>query len=303
MGNSLFRLKDRISDAVSNFFYPRDEYPDEEMQERRPRETRERQVNAPRPDQGVNRPAYQDQYRSQESWDMPLGSQYAAQAPVQGGAGWQPGPAAQQPSGTQEKQDGNLVYFPGAEEARMPREGENSVRVISVRAVTDCYSAITQLRQQDAVILVMDNVADPAEMRHFVDMLSGACYSLRATITKLSRHGVYLLCPGSMKVYVDRLTNQINSPSRQVPQNRYDAYMQQGYSQNAGYAPQGYAAQEAGYAPQGYAQQGRAQPPYAPPAQEMYYARGAAQDAETVPTSRQDYANGYYPDHPGREAL
>ena len=188
----------------------------------------------------------------QRAWQRPQNNAY--QAP-QGGAYQQAQqPAAQTPQGGANspqptnpyqntnpyqpaqnaplQENGNLVFFPGAEN-RM--EESFSARVISARGVGDCYSAITQLRQGDMVVLVMDHISDPAEMRHYVDMLSGACYSLRATITKLSRHGAYLICPNRVRVYVDSSTNQLNSASRQPQRPLQNPYGQSRTNASMGY--------------------------------------------------------------------
>ena len=178
----------------------------------------------------------------------------------------------------------NVVYFPGAE---TPKEEAFSARVISARSVSECYSAITQLRQGDIVILVMDHITDPAEMRHYVDMLSGACYSLRATITKLSRHGAYLISPNKVRVFVDATTSQLNSAARQ-PQRP----LQNPYGQSRANASMTYGDP--------YQNNMNPQQRYANGVN--YVGRQAAPDAQAIATELQPYANGYMPDAPLQEA-
>ncbi|MBQ8135827.1 MAG: cell division protein SepF [Clostridia bacterium] len=190
----------------------------------------------------------------------------------------------------------NVVYFPGTE---AQREEAFSARVISARSVSECYSAITQLRQGDIVILVMDHITDPAEMRHYVDMLSGACYSLRATITKLSRHGAYLISPSKVRVFVDATTSQLNSAARQ-PQRP----LQNPYGQSRANASMSYAD------PYQNSYQNNSQNNYqAGMNQQQRYANGisyvgrqAAPEAQAIATELQPYANGYMPDGPLQEA-
>lgn len=85
-----------------------------------------------------------------------------------------------------------------------------ATRVVCVRSMADCRRTITLLRMGDAVLVTMETVKDPAELRRLVDMLSGASYSLNASITKVSRFGVYLLAPAAMPVFTDQMINQMN---------------------------------------------------------------------------------------------
>ena len=164
--------------------------------------------------------------------------------------------------------------------------------------MSDCRSAITLLRNGDAVIIVMENITNPGDMRRLVDTLSGACYSLTATITKVSRYGVYLLAPQSLAVFADQATNQMNAgPAQAQPQN---------------YQANPYAAQRPAYAsplqpaqqPQPYAQQ-----PYGGQQQEFtqrtatpeaaaqeFYQRPLRQDAAIPSFSNRPAGVGYMPD-------
>lgn len=93
-----------------------------------------------------------------------------------------------------------------------------SMRVMSVHSVQDCRVAISLLRGGDAVLLTMEGVTDGGEMRRFVDTLSGACFSLTATITKVSRYGCYLLAPSAFNVFCDGVISRMNTPPRpQMP--------------------------------------------------------------------------------------
>ncbi len=324
LSDSILRVKDKVSSAVSNFFYPRDEYPRDDRtaarHERRARNTRDT-GDAGRTQAGseydpYNEPA--EELRGQGDWTAPQvreSSPYqntnpyqapqpqaagyqqpqmqntgAFQAPQQQGAGGyqQPPQNAGFQQGVPQGQDGNILFFPNAGQA--PAR-ETAARVITARGVSDCYSAITQLRLGDMVILVMDGINDPAEMRHYVDMLSGACYSLRATITKLSRHGAYLICPSQIRVYVDAATNQLNSGARQPQRPLQNPYGQVRYAQGTDPYAQAPAGAPAGYdgmgAAQAVNQNGR-----------DYYGRSAMPDARGTADRLQPYANGYMPDSP-----
>ncbi len=321
-GDTFHRLSDRVRDSVGNFLYPRDEYQDAQEPPRR----------QARPAAGMEAPVPQTPQVTAPEFDFPQTENPAQVPPASGGfrQGYVP-PASQEQPVTPD----NLVYLPGVEQEK-PHESESVVRVISVRSVSDCYSAITQLRLGDMVVLVMDQVGDTVQMRHYVDMLSGACYSLRATITKLSRHGSYLVCPQSCRVYVDAVTSQLNAPSRQMPRpNPFTQTQGMGtnpYTQAPAAAGNPYAqAQNAGGNPymqamgaNAYAQpQGQMRSSYAPrsaeyappPQRDSYYA--SRQEAQAPdewmgtadpyysnrPTVQQNAYNGYVPDDGVHDAM
>ena len=204
--------------------------------------------------------------------------QQAAQAPAQ------PQPAPQQPQ---------------AAESPVPA-GSVCARIINARGMSDCRSAITLLRKGDSVLIVLENVTDPAEMRRLVDTLSGACYSLTATITKVSRYGVYLLAPQNMAVFTDQATNMMNSaPNRGQPRNYPGfAHAQRGYAPQTAYPPQsGYQQPQ----PNPYAQPVQPQPftqrtaaPEEPP--QNFYQRPAPQEAQAPVFAPQPAGYGYAPD-------
>ena len=140
------------------------------------------------------------QQMQQNTWQQPQQSMYQQQ----------PAENAQ----PQQQENPNVVPFPNAQQ-----QAENNAPaccVINARNVSECYSAIVQLRSGSMVIVVLENINDTMEMRHYVDMLSGACYALKGTITKLSRHGAYLIAPNHMRVCVDAATNQFNSPASRM---------------------------------------------------------------------------------------
>ncbi len=306
--DSVLRAKDKVSSAVSNFFYPRDEYPqDERTMTRRERRApaaprREEydypQAEDPRQEAVWSEPQVRESspYQNTNPYQSPAQPQTAGY-PLQGAP--QPQAAAPQgyapqyqapqqaaPDQAAQGQDGSILFFPNAPQGR-----ETAVRVITARSVADCYSAITQLRLGDTVILVMDSITDPAEMRHYVDMLSGACYSLRATITKLSRHGAYLVCPSQVRVYVDAATNQLNSAARQ-PQRPAQGYQPRVPQGGLGYSG-AYGAPGGGFDP---ARRMPQADPYAAGGSREYYSRSAMADAQGTADHLQPHANGYMPD-------
>ncbi len=269
------------------------------------------QPNYQQPQQAAYQPNYQQPQQTgyQPNYQQPQQAAYQPNCQQPQQAAYQPNyqqpqQAAYQQNYQQTREaapeqpaENNMVYFPGtaAQEEMVP-----DVRVINARGVGDCYSAIAQLRAGDTVILVMENIADPAEMRHYVDMLSGACYSLRGTITKLSRHGAYLICPTRVKVYVDAATNQLNSASTRAPQQR-PVMGQQPVNGQTYAAPRQTRAAEGGFAAPESAYRSRTASP--DPGQAAYYARPVFPDARNTATLQKQTYNGYMPDMPAEQAL
>lgn len=278
--------------------------------------------------------AYQQAVYQQPVYQQPYGAQQPAyQQPAQGAE--QPSayqrPAYQAPSQPQSgpfsrnrraeralaHQESNVVDFAayqqqGQQEAapaapQSAANGAANARIINARGMADCRSAITLLRNGDTVLIVLENISEPAEMRRLVDTLSGACYSLTATITKVSRYGVYLLAPQSMAVYADQATNQMNMvPSRapQRPAYQQPVYNGQQQAQRPAYQQPAYTASPAYQQP--VSQQGafvppqssftqRAAAPEEAPAQ-SFYARQPVQGAQIPAFSSQPAGYGYAPD-------
>ena len=242
-------LKYKFQEATSRFLYEDrgsgygsgayvDEDPPYEPEEKKPRRSRrteqKRVYEEPQQEQ-----AWQAPY--QGSYQQPV---YAPQQPQQ-----QPQPMTQFAAQMEEqrsrtRQDGqNVVQFPGAYTEEQPAQEQQPAQwgicVLNLRSNAECRVAISMLRQGKALMVIMENVGDAAEMRRYVDTLSGACFSLNATITKVSRHGAYLLAPGSVAVMADSATSQMNSMQRraQPAQQRPQARTQSPYAQQPNYTP------------------------------------------------------------------
>ena len=333
MGNGMFfeNMKRKVQALYNNFFYEAQEAPAPRQEESYPPESA-----APQPvyqqaqpgyapyQQGVyqqpqNYPPQQAAYQQQPQAEyQPAYQQPQAAAPqrnrraqhhagqennvVDFGAYQQQSAAYQQPQNYPPQQANyapqQAAQQPQSFQPEQPQQGAGAqnARIINARGMGDCRSAITLLRNGDAVLIVLENITDPAEMRRLVDTLSGACYSLTATITKVSRYGVYLLAPQAMAVYADQITNQMNgAPGRaRTYQPGARAYQpQQGYqSQGAYQQPQ--AAQPAYPQPQqgGFTQRAAAPEESAQP----FYSRTAPQAAPAPAFSAQPAASGYTPD-------
>ncbi len=308
MNGLLNNVKQRVKSLYNEFFYEGKEAPAPQMQQESPDPygpggqpvARGFQPTESAPNPGYGQAAYQQAQpqqpqghrirraqRNQQEKVVDFSS-YQQQAQQQYAA--QPQYAAQQQYSQAAYQPPQQPQNPPAPQQAMESRPAGSTicaRIINARGMADCRSAITLLRKGDSVLIVMENVTDPTEMRRLVDTLSGACYSLTATITKVSRYGVYLLAPQPVAVFADQATNMMNSVSGRQPRsaqaamahqqrmNNYPGY-QPGYQPQAAYQQQAYQRQpyqqQPAYPQQGaYPQQdGQGRAPY-PPQPQPYY--------------------------------
>lgn len=349
-GDLIQNVKQKVRSMYDNFFYEgteapapqpgmtTDAYAGEQAYQQPPQGWQQpqqppQQAWQGQPQQGWQQPQSQQpawQNQPQQGWQQPQSQQQGWQQP-------QPQQQAQQPARNRRARmhanqaESNVVDFGAYQQQpyqpqqpsqpeEQPQQAQQvsqallNARVINARSMGDCRSAITLLRKGDAVVMVMEGIADPAEMRRLVDTLSGACYCLTATITKVSRYGVYLLAPQTMPVFTDQATSQMNSapmrpryqpmPATQrpayPPQNAYQP-AQPAYQEAEGYQPQ----QNNAYAPQNpyqQPQQAFAQRQAAPEeATQAFYSRPAPQQAAAPAFAPQRAASGYMPDE-GAEA-
>lgn len=238
-----------------------------------PEETNVVDINAYQQGQQYQ-PAYQPPYQNYYS-QQPSQAQQPVYQSYQ-----QPQQAQMQPE-TQQQQAQEQPTVQAAENAAM------SIRLINARGMGDCRSAITLLRNGDAVLIVLENINDQAEQRRLVDTLSGACYSLMATITKVSRFGVYLLAPQKMAVYADQFINQMNGvQTRQTPAPAYQP-------QRTAYQPQPVNMQYPQQMQQSFPRRSTMQQE-AP--QQPFYSQTAPQGAVNSSFTAQPAGYGYAPD-------
>jgi len=132
------------------------------------------------------------------------------------------------------------------QEAKLP-----NVCIINTRNLDECRNAIQCIRQGDIVVAVMDSIADQNELRRYVDMLSGAAFTLNGAMMRLSaRGGVYLISPPGVRAFTDQSTSQLNaqpSAARGAAANYGMQYNTQPYNQNGGvYAPPTFGQQQYG---------------------------------------------------------
>ncbi|NLA52989.1 MAG: cell division protein SepF, partial [Clostridiales bacterium] len=108
----------------------------------------------------------------------------------------------------------NIVQFPGAAPQPAQEAGSSiDAYVINVFNINSCRQAMSCLRRGQCTLIVMDQLVDKAEIRRYVDMLTGACYALNGTMTRLSSNiGFYIMAPAAMTVYTDPTTSNANAP-------------------------------------------------------------------------------------------
>ncbi|NLD34185.1 MAG: cell division protein SepF [Clostridiales bacterium] len=104
----------------------------------------------------------------------------------------------------------NVVPFPGVHQ--QPEGAGVDAYVINVFNINTCRQAMSCLRKGQCTLIVMDQLIDKAEIRRYVDMLTGACYALNGTMTRLSaKIGFYIMAPAGMTVYTDPTTSNANA--------------------------------------------------------------------------------------------
>ena len=304
--NNVFtKLKNKAQDAMSRFLYEErgssygsgaymNEEPPYEIEEKRSRRSRRAEQNRPY-EEPVAEPAWQAPYQGTYQAQQPVYTQQAApQQPYQAPQPMTQFAAQMEEQRSRTRQDGqNVLQFPGnyeapaQETAQQPQQG---LCVLNLRNNAECRLAISMLRQGNALIVIMENVADASEMRRYVDTLSGACFSLNATITKVSRHGAYLLAPGSFAVMADSATSQMNSVQRRAaaPQQR------------TARAANPYAQPAASYAPSYQNEVNdnglEYRAPMPEPQQPAFYYRQPQQAPATPNFENQRPGDGYVPD-------
>ena len=304
-------VKTKAAQVYSNFFY---EGRDVAPAPRNERTNAGQETPPPQPNQSQQWPYYQQPVQQQYygGYQQPYQQPYQPQ-PVQPQQPYQQPQAAVQPEQPQPRfrrsaqHASNVVQvdFGGqqpqqpAPEAEQPQTaGQLNARIINARGMGDCRSAITLLRNGDAVVVVMENITNPGDMRRLVDTLSGACYSLTATITKVSRYGVYLLAPQTLAVFADQATNQMNSSPARAPQ--VQPYQAAPYAaQRPVYTnPMQPVQQGQPYQQQPVAdQQGFTQRAAAPEAAaQTFYQRQVAQESTIPSFSNRPAGVGYAPD-------
>ena len=168
----------------------------------------------------------------------------------------------------------NIVQFPGAA-PQTSQEASSGIDayVINVFNINSCRQAMSCLRRGQCTLIVMDQLVDKAEIRRYVDMLTGACYALNGTMTRLSsKIGFYIMAPAAMTVYTDPTTSNANTPQPRPPQ----APLYQGPSAQSYQAgrPANEFSQQSAYPPAPQmnfaAQQQQQQQQQAQPRQEVY---------------------------------
>ncbi len=272
------------------------------------------QQQAAYPQQGAYQP--QNAYQQPVQQPYPQNPGYAAQ-PMQG-YGFQPAPEAQmetpafqsqfapnaraqQPAQPQrnrrsqqhqqESAPENIVPFPGAESVKAVQPMD--AYVINVFNIQACRQAMSCLRRGQCTLIIMDQLTDRNETRRFVDMLTGACYALGGTMTRLStRIGFYLMAPPTMTVYTDAVTSNANSarpqaqmPLRQTAQDFMAQVMPEAPQMAFQQRQPRQEAPQTGYAPDARGYAGYEQPAYDPSLQAGYEA-----DSEYTNDQQQRYA-------------
>ena len=185
----------------------------------------------------------------------------------------------------------NLVQFPAAAQQTQPEQHAGAVDayVINVFNLNSCRQAMSCLRRGQCTLIVMDQLFDKGEIRRYVDMLTGACYALNGTMTRLSaKIGFYIMAPAGMTVYTDPTTSNANSarPAAGTPgfgaASGGTAPRQTGdFSAQSAYSPPAQMNFSSRQAESGHSPQASYQPGYGQPAAQEQYQQPAYGQADS----------------------
>ena len=92
----------------------------------------------------------------------------------------------------------NVVQMPRPEDGGMPRSNKHSEIIVCVRSLDDCQEIINALLEAKSVFINMEP-ADDLLAQRVIDILGGASFALRGTMTKIS-HRAYLVAPNNVDV-------------------------------------------------------------------------------------------------------
>lgn len=92
----------------------------------------------------------------------------------------------------------NVVPLNRPEDGGVSRSNKHSEMIIHIRVLEDCREIIDALLEAKSVFINMETI-DDTTLQRVIDMLGGAAFALRGTMTKIS-HRTYLLAPSSVDV-------------------------------------------------------------------------------------------------------
>ncbi|MCL2544881.1 MAG: cell division protein SepF [Clostridia bacterium] len=92
----------------------------------------------------------------------------------------------------------NVVQMPRHEDGGAPRANKHSEIIVCVRSLDDCQEIINALLEAKSVFINMEPADDMLAQR-VIDILGGASFALRGTMTKIS-HRAYLVAPNTVDV-------------------------------------------------------------------------------------------------------
>lgn len=158
---------------------------------------------------GAQPTGYQPQNeRGQSTGFQPYGGQQLGW--MQGGAGRQTGNDARN-AGDMNRQD-NIVYMPGVQ----PQQGNNMPlhveRVMTLTSLQGCYDAIDGMRDGQTLIILMETIANDAEILRCQDMLMGAAFTLGCTVRLLQSGRLLLIAPAGVLVLPEEDRRDFHQP-------------------------------------------------------------------------------------------
>ena len=94
----------------------------------------------------------------------------------------------------------NIRYMPGSFVGDDGKAYSHVERVAQVSSVSGCYRVIEFMRNSESVIVNTEMISDEAEIQRCLDLLYGAAFAMKCSLTRVARRSVYLIAPATVMV-------------------------------------------------------------------------------------------------------
>ena len=199
-------------------------------------------AQAETPPTGYGQPAYGSQPQGYPQPAAPQGQPgYATQS-------YAPYPQQQevppQPTVQPQAAPSNVVSFPGGQSTPENGAYTHVEYIVLLRSYNECKKIIEYIRSNASVFLNMEFIANDSERQRCVDMLSGAAYTLRCNLKRISPRGIYLISAPSVYLVTDPAIEKFATTPEVVGFARQSYEGAGMYRQNARQPANPYAASE-----------------------------------------------------------
>lgn len=184
-----------------------------------------------------------------QMWQQPVqsvqgGWTSAAAQPVQAMP-----PVQEIPQPVQEAPQSNISYMPHVVMGSNGVGCKAMIRMMTVYDMASAHSVIACMRNEEAVVLNLEQMTDDVTMERCLDLLYGAGCALKCTLTRISERSLYLFTPESIDLETDHSSRARSN--REIGQRWPGTYQQEQVTStmnSAQYAVGGQQAWSADYA-------------------------------------------------------